>query len=501
MAEMRRFEANVKRLSDVASFLGLKVNEEYKYLEVTGLSSSSSRIHPGELFIALPGKNHHGAKFALDAKNSGAIALLTDSEGLDLASNSLGNFPILVVDNPRGKIGYLADWFHNSPSRALFLAGITGTNGKTTTSYLLKQIWEFAGMKAGLIGTIGIEIGEERFNASHTTPEADQLHYILSIMQERKVRAAAIEVSSHALSLNRVDGAYFSAAAFTNLTQDHLDFHGDMENYYQAKKKLFDSTRSQVSFINIDDSYGVRLEGEISIPSKTISRSKSKVSWHYQDVKITPKGYYVDVKGTDGILISGELNLIGEHNLDNALMAMAIAFESGVDPLVIGNSLAILKPAPGRLESIDCGQNFLALVDYAHTPDAVEKVLAALRANTKSKLIAILGCGGNRDKSKRPLMGKALLSGSDIAIFTSDNPRDEDPEQILREMIGSLKISVPNAVISDRQSAIKYGVERAEAGDILVILGKGHETGQEIKGVKHAFSDQEVLQRCIEAKL
>ena len=290
MAEMRRFEANVKRLSDVASFLGLKVNEEYKYLEVTGLSSSSSRIHPGELFIALPGKNHHGAKFALDAKNSGAIALLTDSEGLDLASNSLGNFPILVVDNPRGKIGYLADWFHNSPSRALFLAGITGTNGKTTTSYLLKQIWEFAGMKAGLIGTIGIEIGEERFNASHTTPEADQLHYILSIMQERKVRAAAIEVSSHALSLNRVDGAYFSAAAFTNLTQDHLDFHGDMENYYQAKKKLFDSTRSQVSFINIDDSYGVRLEGEISIPSKTISRSKSKVSWHYQDVKITPKG-------------------------------------------------------------------------------------------------------------------------------------------------------------------------------------------------------------------
>ena len=501
MAEMRRFEANVKRLSDVASFLGLKVNEEYKYLEVTGLSSSSSRIHPGELFIALPGKNHHGAKFALDAKNSGAIALLTDSEGLDFASNSLGNFPILVVDNPRGKIGYLADWFHNSPSRALFLAGITGTNGKTTTSYLLKQIWEFAGMKAGLIGTIGIEIGEERFNASHTTPEADQLHYILSIMQERKVRAAAIEVSSHALSLNRVDGAYFSAAAFTNLTQDHLDFHGDMENYYQAKKKLFDSTRSQVSFINIDDSYGVRLEGEISIPSKTISRSKSKVSWHYQDVKITPKGYYVDVKGTDGILISGELNLIGEHNLDNALMAMAIAFESGVDPLVIGNSLAILKPAPGRLESIDCGQNFLALVDYAHTPDAVEKVLAALRANTKSKLIAILGCGGNRDKSKRPLMGKALLSGSDIAIFTSDNPRDEDPEQILREMIGSLKISVPNAVISDRQSAIKYGVERAEAGDILVILGKGHETGQEIKGVKHAFSDQEVLQRCIEAKL
>ena len=501
MAEMRRFEANVKRLSDVASFLGLKVNEEYKYLEVTGLSSSSSRIHPGELFIALPGKNHHGAKFALDAKNSGAIALLTDSEGLDLASNSLGNFPILVVDNPRGKIGYLADWFHNSPSRALFLAGITGTNGKTTTSYLLKQIWEFAGMKAGLIGTIGIEIGEERFNASHTTPEADQLHYILSIMQERKVRAAAIEVSSHALSLNRVDGAYFSAAAFTNLTQDHLDFHGDMENYYQAKKKLFDSTRSQVSFINIDDSYGVRLEGEISIPSKTISRSKSKVSWHYQDVKITPKGYYVDVKGTDGILISGELNLIGEHNLDNALMAMAIAFESGVDPLVIGNSLAILKPAPGRLESIDCGQNFLALVDYAHTPDAVEKVLAALRANTKSKLIAILGCGGNRDKSKRPLMGKALLSGSDIAIFTSDNPRDEDPEQILREMIGSLKISVPNAVIGDRQSAIKYGVERAEAGDILVILGKGHETGQEIKGVKHAFSDQEVLQRCIEAKL
>ena len=274
-----------------------------------------------------------------------------------------------------------------------------------------------------------------------------------------------------------------------------------MENYYQAKKKLFDSMRSHISFINLDDSYGVRLAGEISLPSKTISRSNSKASWYYQDIKSTSKGYRVEVRGIDGILISGELNLIGDHNLDNALMAIAIAFESGVDPLVIGNSLATLKAAPGRLESIDCGQNFLALVDYAHTPDAVEKVLATLRKDTNSKLIAVLGCGGNRDKSKRPLMGKALTSGSDIAIFTSDNPRDEDPEEILREMLGSLQLTSPSAVISDRQTAIKYGVERAQAGDILVILGKGHEVGQEIRGVKLAFSDQEVLRKSIEGEL
>ena len=501
MAETPRFEANIKKLGDVASFLGAKVSEKFEALEITGLSSSSKRIKPGELFIALPGEKHHGAKFALDAKNSGAIALLTDSAGLELASKSLGDFPILIVENPRGISGYLADWLNNSPSRALFLAGITGTNGKTTTSFLLKQIWEFAGMKAGLIGTLGIEIGTEQLSATHTTPEADQLHEILATMQKRQIRAAAVEVSSHALSLNRVDGAYFSAAAFTNLTQDHLDFHGSMENYYQAKKKLFDSMRSHASFINLDDSYGVRLAGEISLPSKTISRSNSKASWYYQDIKSTSVGYRVEIRGIDGILISGELNLIGDHNLDNALMAIAIAFESGVDPLVIGNSLATLKAAPGRLESIDCGQNFLALVDYAHTPDAVEKVLATLRKNTNSKLIAILGCGGNRDKSKRPLMGKALTSGSDIAIFTSDNPRDEDPEEILREMLGSLQLTSPSAVISDRQTAIKYGVERAQAGDILVILGKGHEVGQEIRGVKLAFSDQEVLRKSIEGEL
>ena len=290
MAETPRFEANIKKLGDVASFLGAKVSEEFEALEITGLSSSSKRIKPGELFIALPGEKHHGAKFALDAKNSGAIALLTDSAGLELASKSLGDFPILIVENPRGISGYLADWLNNSPSRALFLAGITGTNGKTTTSFLLKQIWEFAGMKAGLIGTLGIEIGTEQLSATHTTPEADQLHDILATMQKRQIRAAAIEVSSHALSLNRVDGAYFSAAAFTNLTQDHLDFHGSMENYYQAKKKLFDSMRSHISFINLDDSYGVRLAGEISLPSKTISRSNSKASWSTKILKAPLRG-------------------------------------------------------------------------------------------------------------------------------------------------------------------------------------------------------------------
>lgn len=501
MAEMPRTEANIKKLEDIASFLGVKVSDEFRSLEITGISSSSMRIKPGELFIALSGEKHHGAKFALNARDSGAIALLTDHQGLDLASKSLGNFPILSVENPRGISGYLADWFHNSPSRALFLAGITGTNGKTTTSHLLKQIWEFAGMNAGLIGTIGIEIAQEKFGASHTTPEADQLHNILSIMKNAKIRAAAIEVSSHALSLNRVDGAYFSAAAFTNLTQDHLDFHGSMENYYQAKKKLFDSTRSQASFVNVDDSYGMRLAAEVSLPPITISQRNSKANWYYQGIDSTSKGYRVEVRGIEGTLISGELNLIGDHNLDNALMAMALAFESGVDPLVIGNSLTTLKAAPGRLERIDCGQDFLALVDYAHTPDAVEKVLATLRKNTNSKLIAILGCGGNRDKSKRPLMGKALASGSDIAIFTSDNPRDEDPEEILKEMLGSMKLTYPSAVISDRQTAIKYGVEKAQAGDTLVILGKGHEVGQEIRGVTLAFSDQEVLRKSIEGEL
>jgi len=501
MAEMRRFEPNVRKLGDVASFLGVEISEKFKSLKITGLSSSSNRITEGALFIALPGEKHHGARFALDAQKAGAIALLTDMQGADLASALLGDFPILKIENPRAKSGYLADWFNQSPSRALFLAGITGTNGKTTTSFLLRQIWEFAWVDSGLIGTIGIEIGRDSFAASHTTPEADQLHNILSIMQERHLRAAAVEVSSHALALNRVDGAFFSAAAFTNLTQDHLDFHGNMENYYQAKKKLFEAQLCQAAFINIDNAYGARLASEISLTPTTISRTNSKAHWYYQGIKNTSKGYEVIVRGRDGILISGQLNLIGEHNLDNALMAMVIAYESGVDPLVIGNSLATLKGAPGRLEVIDCGQEFLALVDYAHTPDAVEKVLATLRKITDSKIIAILGCGGNRDRSKRSLMGKALDSGSDIAIFTSDNPRDEDPEQILKDMLGSLEVKSPSAVIVDRQVAIRYGVERAEAGDVLVVLGKGHEVGQEIRGVKIPFSDQGILRKYIEAEL
>ena len=319
-----------------------------------------------------------------------------------------------------------------------------------------------------------------------------------------------MEVSSHALIQNRVEGVRFSAVGFTNLSQDHLDFHGTMENYYLAKKSLFDSRYSDHAFVNIDNEFGARLAEENTIATSTLSKTNKKATWHFETLELENSGYRAAIRGEGGVLIEGLIPLIGEYNLDNALLAVAIAMQSGVDPLVIGNSLQHLVGAPGRLEKVDLGQDFSALVDYAHTPDAVEKVLSTLKAgqrvlaskhhSSNSKLIGVLGCGGDRDNTKRPLMGRALFYGTDIAIYTSDNPRSEDPNAILREMTASTQLREFDRVIEDRASAIEYAVSIAAPGDVVVVLGKGHETGQEVQGVIHPFSDQLELRRLIEAK-
>lgn len=501
MASLQRFNPITKRLGEVAAFLGIDADPNWKDVEVLGLSSNSNEINEGEIFLALPGLKNHGSVFNQIAVGRGARAVITDNVGAEISSDQRLTIPVLVVPNPRSQSGYLSDWFYDSPSRSMYVAGITGTNGKTTTTYLLHQIWSFAQQENGVIGTIGVKIGDEFHAGVRTTPEADAVHGILSVMNERHVRGVAMEASSHALVQHRLDGVRFSAAGFTNLTQDHLDFHGDMERYFTAKRALFAAELSDFAFINIDNPYGIRLAQEVSIPHSTISLHNRKATWHFDSIIPTASGYQVAVRGEGGVLIEGVVKLIGEYNLENCLLAIAIAAHSGVGPLVIGQSLATLTGAPGRLEKIESGQDFTVLVDYAHTPDAVSKVLQSVRPAGTGRLIGVLGCGGERDKGKRPLMGQALISGCDVAIFTSDNPRNEDPQQILTEMTYGLVVGEPSKVIENRAAAIEYAINLATSGDVVVVLGKGHESGQELKGVVTPFSDQESLRVAIARKM
>jgi len=300
--------------------------------------------------------------------------------------------------------------------------------------------------------------------------------------------------------LNRLEGAHFAIAGFTNLTQDHLDFHGDMESYFAAKATLFNFAMAEMACINVDDPYGARLAAQTELPVISISRSNPKAIWHYIQIDSEAKRVQLKIRGSGGILIETTTTLRGGYNFDNLLMAIAIAVESGVDPIDIAAIVPKISGAAGRLEEVSVGQDFSAFVDYAHTPDAVSNVLNSIREFTSGKVIAVLGCGGDRDASKRPLMGKALIESADIAIFTSDNPRSEDPEEILREMVSGLGVSDPSQIINDRATAIAYAVSFAEPGDTIAILGKGHELGQEIKGKVFEFDDRLVLAQAIEAK-
>lgn len=463
---------------------------------IHGLTNMSSQVEVGDLFLAFPGAKVHGAMFCMDARGRGASAVLTDLNGAGLATG----LPAIVTANPRRAAGILSAWFYGEPMRDMFAVGITGTNGKTTTTTLLHQLWTSAGRQAGLIGTVETRIGKGVITSKRTTPESADLQRLIATMRERHVKNLAMEVSSHAISLERVRGAHFSAVAFTNLSQDHLDFHHSMEEYFQAKAALFTYEFADLAVINMDDPYGRRLAAACELPLLRISRHDGKADWSFVSIHRQLRGNDVVIRGLGGILIEGTLPLHGDFNMDNALMAVALAFESGIDPVEISALLPQLTGALGRLEAVNLGQSFAAFVDYAHSPDSVIRVLQACREMSDRRVIAVLGCGGDRDASKRPLMGEALVAGSDIAIFTSDNPRSEEPVAILREMTSRMEIAAPNRVIPDRKEAIEYAVSMAGSGDIVIVLGKGHETGQEISGIIEPFDDRLVLAEAIEAR-
>ena len=471
----------------IAKLIGADFDQD---IEISGIAQSAAGIEPGDIFLALPGAKHHGIDFLDQAIANGAVAVITDQKGSNQA------LPTLVVNNPRRFAGDIASVIYGEPSQNMFAVGITGTNGKTTVTTLLHQIWQRANWDSGLIGTVNIQINSEILPSTHTTPEAAPLQAILATMKERHCRAVAMEVSSHALDQYRVSGAHFKVAGFTNLTQDHLDFHGDMGSYFKAKSKLFAFGFSDLAVINIDDAYGAKLANSVEIPVIKVSRT-GKADWRYEEITHFGASTQIKIRGLDGVLIEGTTKLIGDFNLDNLLLAVAIAVISGVDPIEISANLPLYTGAPGRLEQVSVGQDFLAFVDYAHTPDAVVNVLKSARAmidETNGRVIAVLGCGGDRDKTKRPLMGKALTA-ADFPIFTSDNPRSEDPALILNEMVAGLSHS--GEVIADRQKAIEKAVSIAKPGDVIAILGKGHESGQEIAGTKHPFDDRKVLAQAI----
>jgi UDP-N-acetylmuramoyl-L-alanyl-D-glutamate--2,6-diaminopimelate ligase len=480
-------------VEDIARLIGIELGLD-PTLSFSGATSRDTDVVEGDLFLAYPGEKTHGARFASNAISRGARAIVTDAEGAAIVDG----LPVIVVPHARTAGALISARLYGKPMQEMISIGITGTNGKTTVSTLLFQLFQEAGRESGLIGTVETRIGRESVSSARTTPEADALQALAATMSERHLRHLVMEVSSHAMVMQRMVGSHFAMVGFTNLSQDHLDFHHDMESYFRAKASLFTLEYADQAFINIDNNFGLRLFNECEIPATSLSRSNPKASWHFTSITPTSGGTTFTARGTGGILVESSTPLRGYFNLDNILLVLAIAIECGIDPLDCAALIPRLKGAPGRMESVDCGQDFTALVDYAHTQDAVRNVIATAREFTSGKVVAVLGCGGDRDASKRPLMGSALIEESGVAIFTSDNPRSEDPRKILEDMSQHLPICEPSRVIIDRHEAIAYAVSLCQSGDTLLVLGKGHENGQEIKGQKIDFDDRLVLAKILE---
>ena len=457
---------------------------------ISGVSINAQKVVPGDLFIAFAGANTHGISYLQQAISNGAVAVLSDKK----IETSIPSF---IHPNPREVVGSISAWLYGQPFKSLKAIGITGTNGKTTTANLVKQIWQLNSIKSGLIGTLGVEIADEKLESARTTPEADDLQAIAAAMVEQGCKNLAMEVSSHAIDQGRIKGAKYEVVAFSNLTQDHLDYHLSMENYFQAKANLFASEYAKGAVINIDDSYGKRLLKQVKIPVVTVSRKDSTADWYLAKAEIKNGLYQVEIKSKSGESLSENFALLGDYNLDNLLLAVAIVNSAGLSLDKIAPTISKLQSVPGRLESVNAGQKFTALVDYAHTPDAVERVIATVKSVTSGKIIGVLGCGGDRDASKRSVMGQALFNGCDLAIFTSDNPRSESAKAILNQMTAGIDLGKKGLVEIDRKNAIDLAVKNAQSGDVVLLMGKGHESGQEVNSVVTPFDDRIELAESI----
>ncbi len=466
---------------------------------VSSLTDDSRRVAPGACFVAVPGFKQDARRFIPEAVRRGATLVVTEGEPVP-------DLPVaqVLVPAARASLARLADAWHGHPSRALTLVGITGTNGKTTTSYLVEALLRARGLATGVLGTIQYVLGEERRPAGQTTPDALELQGMLALMRERGVRGVAMEVSSHALALSRVDGLAFDVAVFTNLTQDHLDFHGTLDAYRLAKRRLFEllaasPKRSRSAVVNGDDPSGAAMVRGLDLPVLTFGLGPGA---HVRAVAHASSlaGIRMTVQAPCGRLALTS-PLIGEHNVMNLLGAVATGLALGLELPAIGSALSEVGTVPGRFEQVRAGQPFLVVVDYAHTPDALERVLTTARKLTGGRLGVVFGCGGDRDRGKRPIMGEIAARLTDRVWVTSDNPRSEAPEAIVGEVVAGV-LRVPAAgrhytAEPDRQLAIRAALDWAKSGDTVVIAGKGHETYQIVGSEVLPFDDREVARTIL----
>ncbi|WTT00331.1 UDP-N-acetylmuramoyl-L-alanyl-D-glutamate--2,6-diaminopimelate ligase [Streptomyces sp. NBC_00090] len=495
-------QARPTPLGDLAAQLGVETpGAGSDPVAVTGITHDSRAVRPGDVYAALPGAHLHGADFVAQAAGLGAAAVLTDPAGAERAAAT--GLPVLVVENPRGRMGELAAEIYGRPGADLLQIGITGTSGKTTTAYLVEGGLRGAGRSTGLVGTVEMRIGDERIKSERTTPEATDLQALFAVMRERGVEAVAMEVSSHALVLGRVDGCVFDVAVFNNLSPEHMEFHSDMEDYFRAKAALFTPERSRRGVVNLDDEYGRRLAKEATVPVVTFSaEGRADADWRAEDLVLGSHDSTFTAVGPQGERISATAPLPGPFNVANTLAAIATLATAGLEPKSAADGIAVVPGVPGRLERVDAGQPYLAVVDYAHKTDAVESVLRSLREVTEGRLHVVIGCGGDRDTTKRGPMGAAAARLADTAVLTSDNPRSEDPLVILAAMLtGAAEVPAEERgevlVLADRAAAIAAAVARAQPGDTVLVAGKGHEQGQEIAGVVRPFDDRLVLRAAI----
>ncbi|WP_026548582.1 UDP-N-acetylmuramoyl-L-alanyl-D-glutamate--2,6-diaminopimelate ligase [Paenarthrobacter nicotinovorans] len=503
-------------LATIAEVLGVAAPEEGHHGGVTGITLNSRAVEPGDLYMALPGASRHGADFVPQAVEAGAAAVVTDDAGArQLALAGEQPVPVLIVDEPRTVVGPLAALIYRSQpaeggSPALY--GVTGTNGKTTTTYFINSLLRALGRKTGLIGTIEIVAGGEPIPSLLTTPESTDVHALLALMRERGLDAASMEVSSHAISYRRVDGVMFDVAGFTNLTQDHLDLHGSMEEYFRTKADLFTAKRARHAVVTVDDDWGRKLVDLADIPVTTLSAGGAAAGsdWHVAGITARGLGSEFELRHVDGRMLRVHTGLPGAFNVANAALATIMVLASGVDGQALQAALDAHDPftvaVPGRMQLVSTEP--AAVVDFAHNPDALARALEAVRSPQEgSRVIVVFGATGQRDQGKRPTMGAIAARLADVVIVSDDDPHDEDAASIRAEVLqGAYAARDTEGLTSEivesypRDAAIRLAVEMAEASDTILVAGRGHEVWQEVKGVNLALDDRVELRAALTSK-
>jgi UDP-N-acetylmuramoyl-L-alanyl-D-glutamate--2,6-diaminopimelate ligase len=490
-------------ISEIAALVGAP--DPGSEVVVTGVTLDSRAVLPGDLYAALPGARTHGADFTGSAAEKGAVAVLTDPAGADLVRGYGLDLPLVVVDHPRHVLGATAARVSGTEHLPLRLVGVTGTNGKTTTAHLVHSALTALGRRAGLIGTVETRIGDVRLDSVRTTPEAPELHALLAVMVERGIDSCVMEVSSHALAQHRVDGVVYDVALFTNLSQDHLDFHRDMEDYFAAKASLFAPERARLGLVCVDDPWGRRLVEGSAIPVHTIG-SAPGADWRIGVTADDAAAFRLTGRGVDLRLRSA---LPGEFNVTNTAMAAAALVLLGEDPAEVAEAVLRDPRVPGRMEMVPApvdGPAPRVVVDYAHTPEAIRAALEALRPTTPGTLVCVTGAGGDRDRDKRRAMGAAAAEVADLVVVTDDNPRSEDPAAIRDallqgvESVRSVRRTTDVLVVGDRREAIRRAVRSVWAegtAATVAVVGKGHESGQDVAGVVHPFVDRDEVREAL----